>query len=586
MVKIGIIDSGININTLDGNNIINGYSFVNDLFHDNLGHGTACAYLIQQVYPQAILYNIKVFDKKLVTTPRTILNAINWCLQNEIDIIHISISINDASYFYDFNKICEKAKEKNVIIVSAADNYGRLSLPAYIDGVFGVGAANFNNLEEFYFKENESIQFYAKGSQLQIPGNNGGFNIGSGTSFAASLITGLIAKMIEELSIHGIEDLIKEMKLRSKEFNIQNIIKFHPSFDFDLNTKPINLKNNNLSIDLEKESKITLYGNHLTTSLFKKYSKSILHDKFNVITHSFDKTTVELDIEEDQNNTVLIVDVDYSNISLGRFKSIVSFDPEGLYINSKNSNSGEILTPTLFYEDIISNIQEIPPKTILRNSKPILALINISQNRYFFDFELEVRNKLIEREFNIASIGSGIFSEIFGCELSLPPFYIMENLPLKSQIAIPKVAVNQVNDKYDCDLILFGINLNSFTGLDDSPLYNTSHLLDYITINSVQADIVAFVINDFDTLDHIINGIKSRLSASSTNKVVVLRNTFNDCNFDFSNEEFSKVIKNSIKNYNNGFEYIKNKIVSTFDFPIYDLNISEELHQFINYIKP
>jgi hypothetical protein len=585
MVKIGIIDSGINIDTLVSDNIINGYSFVNDLFHDSLGHGTACAYLIQQVYPDANLYNIKVFDKKLVTTPRIILNAMDWCLQNEIDIIHISISINDATYFYEFNKICKKIKEKNIVVVSAADNYGRFSLPAYIDGVFGVGAANFNNLADFYFLEDESIQFYAKGSQLLIPEINGELYIGSGTSFAASVITGLIAKLIDELSIERIEVLIKEMKLRSKDFNIQNVIKFQPSFDFDLNTKPIKMKDCNLSIDFENESKITIYGNHLTTSLFKKHLISINPSIFNIISHPIDETTVEINLEEERSDTLLIADVDYSNVPLGRFKSIVLFDPEGLYTNSQNDNSSEILTPSLFYDEIISNVQKIPPKAILRNCKPILALINISQNRYFFDFELEVRNMLIEKDFNIASIGSGIFSEFFGCELSLPPFYIMENLPLKSQIAIPKIAVDHVNEKYDCDLILFGINLNSFAWLDNSSLFDTSYLLDYITINSVQPDIVAFVINDFDTVDHIINAIKLRLSAARTDNIVVLRNAFNDCNFDFSNEEFSKVVKNSIKYYNDNFEFIKSTIMSTFNFPVFNLNISEELHQFIKHIK-
>src|SRR6266702_3086331 len=95
VVRVGIIDSGVNAAHPHVGNIMGGVAIdpegYNSDFHDVLGHGTAIAAVIHEKAPQAQLFAVKVFDRKLATRLDAILRAIDWCIKNDTDIINLSL---------------------------------------------------------------------------------------------------------------------------------------------------------------------------------------------------------------------------------------------------------------------------------------------------------------------------------------------------------------------------------------------------------------------------------------------------------------------------------------------------------------
>lgn len=138
MIRIGLVDSGINSDLLHNNRIVNAWKGEFETFHDYLNHGTQCTRLILQNFNDVIIYNVKVFDKNKTTSVKNIITAIRWCIENAIQVINLSLSVDDLRYFSEFVDICDYARLKKCIIVASSDNLRRPCLPAYLNNVIGV----------------------------------------------------------------------------------------------------------------------------------------------------------------------------------------------------------------------------------------------------------------------------------------------------------------------------------------------------------------------------------------------------------------------------------------------------------------
>src|SRR5207247_724326 len=96
-VKVGIIDSGVNpahphVGSVDGGTrITSGEADSTNDYLDYIGHGTAVAGAIREKAPDALLYTVKVFDRALTTNIEAIIKAIDWCIENEIEVINLSL---------------------------------------------------------------------------------------------------------------------------------------------------------------------------------------------------------------------------------------------------------------------------------------------------------------------------------------------------------------------------------------------------------------------------------------------------------------------------------------------------------------
>src|SRR5579883_1350015 len=93
-MKIAIVDSGIHPNHPHVGKVAGGVAIAGDDLTDRLGHGTAVAGAIRERNPEAELYAVKIFDRRLSTTHATLLKALNWCEENAMDLINLSVGTN------------------------------------------------------------------------------------------------------------------------------------------------------------------------------------------------------------------------------------------------------------------------------------------------------------------------------------------------------------------------------------------------------------------------------------------------------------------------------------------------------------
>ena len=248
IIKVGLIDSGVSANNVSQGNIVD-TGFCNSQI-DTIGHGSVCAHLISSVTKNTQIYNIKVVDSSRLISSKRLIDAIDWCISNKIDVINLSISLTDMSYFYDFEAICNKAYMNECYIIASASNIRFPSLPAYLKNVIGVASADISE-HQLYYKKGCSIQYFANGTPpKKIRG-------GACNSFATARVTGLLCKIAEELPSKNLKQAFAKLKKLSLPAVDENLIP--PIAPFVLDKKLDSLRFNqvvNIASLLKQNQKI------------------------------------------------------------------------------------------------------------------------------------------------------------------------------------------------------------------------------------------------------------------------------------------------------------------------------------------
>ncbi len=95
---------------------------------DRLGHGTAVAGAIREKAPDAELYAVKVFDRRLSANIAVILRALEWCREHGMDVVNLSLGTENQGHRQAFMEAIG-----DLLVVSAAS-----ALPGSLPGVIGV----------------------------------------------------------------------------------------------------------------------------------------------------------------------------------------------------------------------------------------------------------------------------------------------------------------------------------------------------------------------------------------------------------------------------------------------------------------
>jgi len=201
-VKVAVIDSGSNIGYFKG------MSFVDGAIKDKNGHGTLMAKIIKEVYPQAELYVAKVVGREGdVANDEAVLQALEWSIENEVDVINISLRLPPTERLHE---TIRRAHKRKILVMAAAGNPPSASVtqnirknlqenppspvsndmayPARYPEVVSVGA-----LDRFGRVMSDSI--YTVKVDIFCRGYRWGKH---GTSIASAYATGLAAKTIAE----------------------------------------------------------------------------------------------------------------------------------------------------------------------------------------------------------------------------------------------------------------------------------------------------------------------------------------------------------------------------------------------------
>ncbi len=179
-MKIAIIDSGIHGGHPHVGTVAGAMDFTGTDAIDRLGHGTAVAGAIRERVPDAGLFALKVFDRRLSAQIGVILRALEWCRDQRMDVINLSLGTENPEHRFPL----EEAVRDNGVVVSAA-----VMLPGSLPGVIGVEADETCPRE--CFRERDGV-FLASPYPRPIPGVPQERNL-HGVSFAVANMTGFVA---------------------------------------------------------------------------------------------------------------------------------------------------------------------------------------------------------------------------------------------------------------------------------------------------------------------------------------------------------------------------------------------------------
>lgn len=107
-------------------------------YEDTLGHGTAVCALMQAMAPDAEVFSVKVFDQRLATSASIVVRALDWCLDQGIDIVNLSLGTANPEHRTKFAIAAECVQAAGAVLVSAYEVNGVLMLPGSMPGVVGV----------------------------------------------------------------------------------------------------------------------------------------------------------------------------------------------------------------------------------------------------------------------------------------------------------------------------------------------------------------------------------------------------------------------------------------------------------------
>ncbi len=184
-MRIAVIDSGVHgdhphVGGVTASVHITATGWGNDPV-DRLGHGTAVAAAIREKAPEAELFSVKVFDRRLAANMNAILRALAWCREERIDLINLSLGTENPEH----RGPLEEAVAGNGIVVSAAG-----MLPGSLPGVVAVAAEG--SCPRDVFRYCGGI-YFASPYPRPIPGVPESRNL-QGISFAVANMTGLAAR--------------------------------------------------------------------------------------------------------------------------------------------------------------------------------------------------------------------------------------------------------------------------------------------------------------------------------------------------------------------------------------------------------
>ena len=212
-VTIAIIDTGIDYTHIDlASNYQGGYDWVNDDTDpmDDMGHGTHCAGIaaaamndvdVVGAAPDTYLVSLKVLNASGSGYYSDIAAAIEWCVNNDIDIASMSLSGPDNSR--TLRNTCRAAYKAGVLLVAAAGNYGNadgqgdnVRYPARYGSVIAVASINQNNVRSSFSSTGSTVELAAPGSSILSDRLHGGTLTKSGTSMACPHVAGVAALVI------------------------------------------------------------------------------------------------------------------------------------------------------------------------------------------------------------------------------------------------------------------------------------------------------------------------------------------------------------------------------------------------------
>lgn len=198
-VRVALVDSGVSPAHPHVGEVAGGIHIKragqDDLYRDDLGHGTAVAGAVREKAPEASIYAVKVFDGTLATNIGRLARAIEWCIAHRMHIINMSLGTINPAHRERFEELTAHAAKCGSIVVAPREINGQPSFPGCLPAVVGVRLDWLCERDTFRcVLTNGCPTFYASGYPRPVPGVPNPHNL-NGISFAVANMAGFAARL-------------------------------------------------------------------------------------------------------------------------------------------------------------------------------------------------------------------------------------------------------------------------------------------------------------------------------------------------------------------------------------------------------
>lgn len=231
---VAVIDSGVDLNTdffkeKDIKSIKIDSGKVIDITNDNNTHGTTICARIYKECKDIKMISIQVLNKNNKSSLEKVINAINYCIDNHVDIINLSLGFCGSKEKIDrIREVCDKAIENKIVIFAAHNNEDKVAYPASFHNVIGVDYDG-NIKEKNFYIDKKLKNIFLSQPKIDIKKSNyTSYSIGN--SILCPYIVGIFCSYINYF------------KLNIKSKNIQaKFLDFIESMERDYRYKIFNL---------------------------------------------------------------------------------------------------------------------------------------------------------------------------------------------------------------------------------------------------------------------------------------------------------------------------------------------------------
>jgi subtilisin family serine protease len=210
-VRVAVVDSGIEWShpRLAGADAADDLAIVSDdttlttepgQQRDVFGHGTAVAAIIHDLAPEATIGSFRALDGNCGSKSAIICEAVRQALELDYHIINCCFGCGARDQVLQYKTWVDAAYLKGVHIVSACNNddFTRPEWPAHFPSVIAVNMACTDDPNAFWYRHGNLVEFAARGVDVEVAWNQGRTKRVTGSSFAAPVVTGLLARLLSE----------------------------------------------------------------------------------------------------------------------------------------------------------------------------------------------------------------------------------------------------------------------------------------------------------------------------------------------------------------------------------------------------
>ncbi len=212
-IRVAVIDTGLADTCSYKEDVFGGCKFWVEkqsiyMLHeweDVNGHGTMVTSIIKRYCPECLLYIIKIYDDKQVTSSILLLQALEHLLEVDVNFINISLAVNSQLYTEEMSETIRSLKKQGKIIFASVKNGAITSFPANDSNCYGVLSAEDLPLCGYRFCSDSEIDFEADGVAEYVEALDGKKRWFKGNSKATAKMLGISAFLLQTANIDKTE---------------------------------------------------------------------------------------------------------------------------------------------------------------------------------------------------------------------------------------------------------------------------------------------------------------------------------------------------------------------------------------------